>query len=110
MTDVLNHTINLNDYIYGVFDDYYSDWEKMTEFGFNNHTFKFKRAYLESEGVDQTNDYVTLNGTTGVIGVKPDGQEVNQAAVGRTPIIEVTALVNGKVHARLYQNHCYRQF
>lgn len=102
MTDVLNHTINLNDYIYGVFDDYYSDWEKMTEFGFNNHTFKFKRVYLESEGVDQTNDYVTLNETTGVIGVKPagqEGQEVNQAAVGRTPIIEVTALVNGKVHA-----------
>lgn len=99
MTDVLNHTINLNDYIYGVFDDFYGDWEKMTEFGFNNHTFKFRRVYLESEGVNQTNDYVTLNETTGVIGVKPDGQKVNQAAVGRTPIIEVTALVNGKVHA-----------
>ncbi|HRU62612.1 MAG TPA: hypothetical protein P5565_14175, partial [Bacteroidia bacterium] len=99
MTDVLNHTINLNDYIYGVFDDYYSDWEKMTEFGFNNHTFKFKRVYLESEGVNQTNDYVYLNETTGVIGVKHDGNKVNQAAVGRTPIVEVTALVNGKVHA-----------
>lgn len=99
MTDVLNHTINLNDYIYGVFDDYYGDWEKMKEFGFNTHVFKFRRVYLESEGVNQTNDYVTLNETTGVIGVKPAGQEVNQAAVGRTPIIEVTALVNGKVHA-----------
>lgn len=99
MTDVLNHTINLNDYIYGVFDDHYDVWEKMTEFGFNNHTFKFKRVYLESEGVNQTNDYVTLNETTGVIGVKPDGNKVNQAAVGRTPIVEVTALVNGKVHA-----------
>ncbi len=99
MTDVLNHTINLNNYIYGMFDDYYEDWEKMTEFGFNAHTFKFRRVYLESEGVNQTNDYVTLNETTGVIGVKPDGNKVNQAAVGRTPIVEVTALVNGKVHA-----------
>lgn len=99
MTDVLNHTINLNNYIYGMFDDYYGDWEKMTEFGFNAHTFKFRRVYLESEGVNQTNDYVTLNETTGVIGVKPDGNKVNQAAVGRTPIVEVTALVNGKVHA-----------
>jgi hypothetical protein len=98
-TDVLNHTINLNEYIYGVFDDYYGDWEKMTEFGFNTHTFKFRRVYLESEGVNQTNDYVTLNETTGVIGVKPAGQSVNAAAVGRTPIVEVTALVNGKVHA-----------
>ncbi|HHV84348.1 MAG TPA: hypothetical protein GXX42_00785 [Petrimonas sp.] len=99
MADVLNHTINLNDFIYGIFDDYYGDWEKMKEFGFNTHTFKFKRVYLESEGVNQTNDYVTLNETTGVIGVKADGNKVNQAAVGRTPIVEVTALVNGKVHA-----------
>lgn len=99
MADVTNHTINLNDYIYGVFDDYYGDWEKMKEFGFNTHTFKFRRVYLESEGVNQSNDYVTLNETTGVIGVKPAGNSVNQAAVGRTPIVEVTALVNGKVHA-----------
>lgn len=99
MTDVLNHTINLNDYIYGMFFDYFGDWEKMTEYGFNAHTFKFRRVYLESEGVNQSNDYVTLNETTGVIGVVPAGQTVNQAAVGRTPIVEVTALVNGKVHA-----------
>lgn len=99
MADVLNHTINLNDFIYGIFDDYYGDWEKMKEFGFNTHTFKFKRVYLASEGVNQTNDYVTLNETTGVIGVKPAGTSVNEAAVGRTPIVEVTALVNGKVHA-----------
>ena len=99
MTDVLNHTINLNDYIYGVFDDIYDDWANMKEFGFNAHTFKFRRVFLESEGVNQSNDYVTLNETTGVIGVIPDGNNVNQAAVNRTPIVEVTALVNGKVHA-----------
>lgn len=97
--NVLNHTINLNDYIYGMFDDYYSNWEKMNEFGFNAHTFKFRRVYLESEGVNQSNDYVTLNETTGVIGVVPASGQVNAAAVGRTPIVEVTALVNGKVHA-----------
>lgn len=99
MTDVLNHTINLNDYIYGVFKDYTAAWPKMNASGFNTHTFKFRRVYLESEGVNQSNDYVTLNETTGVIGVKPAGNSVNQAAVNRTPIVEVTALVNGKVHA-----------
>ena len=98
-TDVLNHTINLNDYIYGMFDDYYGNWEKMNEFGFNAHTFKFRRVYLQNEGVNQTNDYVSLNETTGVIGVVADNGNVNQAAVGRTPVVEVTALVNGKVHA-----------
>jgi hypothetical protein len=35
----------------------------------------------------------------GVIGVVPANGQVNAAAVGRTPIVEVTALVNGKVHA-----------
>lgn len=98
--DVLNHTINLNDYIYGVFDDYYGDWSEMSEFGFNNHTFKFRLVPLGTEGVDQSYDYLTFNGTTGVIGVKPAaGNIVNQAAVGRTPVVEVTAVVNGKVHA-----------
>lgn len=97
-TDVLNHTINLNDYIYGMFDDNYSNWEKMNEFGFNAHTFKFRRVYLQSEGVNQSNDYVNLT-EDGVIGVVPANGQVNAAAVGRTPIVEVTALVNGKVHA-----------
>ncbi|MFA6838916.1 MAG: hypothetical protein WCR12_08760, partial [Dysgonamonadaceae bacterium] len=99
MTDVLDHTINLNDFIYGVFDDFYGDWSEMSEFGFNNHTFKFRLVPLGTEGVDQSYDYLNFNGTTGVIGVKPAGNTVNQAAVGRTPVVEVTALVNGKVHA-----------
>lgn len=98
-TDVLNHTINLNDYIYGAFDNNFNQLVKMNEFGFNAHTFKFRRVYLQSEGVNQSNDYVTLNETTGVIGVVPANGQVNAAAVGRTPIVEVTALVNGKVHA-----------
>lgn len=101
MADVLNHTINLNDYIYGIFRDYYGDWEKMLDWGFDKHVFKFRRVYLQSEGVNQTNDYVDLNPDTGVIGVVPanNGQNVNQAADGRTPIVEVTAVVDGKVHA-----------
>ncbi len=98
--NVLNHTINLNEYVYGVFQDYYSKWVKMNDFGFNDHTFKFRLVSLSSEGVDQSMNYVTLNETTGVIGVKPAaGNLVNAAAVGRTPVVEVTAMVNGKVHA-----------
>ncbi|MDD3309768.1 MAG: hypothetical protein PHY69_07420 [Dysgonamonadaceae bacterium] len=97
--DVLNHTINLNDYIYGVFDEFFGGWSEMKEFGFNDHTFKFRLVSLSSEGTDQSMDYVTLNETTGVIGVKPAGSLVNAAAVGRTPVVEVTAVVNGKVHA-----------
>lgn len=99
MTDVLNHTINLNDYIYGVFEDYYGDWRKMLDFGFDKHSFKFRLVPLGTEGVDQSYDYLNFDGTTGVIGVKPAGTTVNQAAVGRTPVVEVTAVVNGKVHA-----------
>lgn len=98
--NVLNHTINLNEYVYGVFQDYYSKWVKMNDFGFNDHSFKFRLVSLSSEGVDQSMNYVTLNETTGVIGVKPAaGNLVNAAAVGRTPVVEVTAMVNGKVHA-----------
>ena len=98
--NVLNHTINLNEYIYGVFDEYFGGWSEMSEFGFNDHTFKFRLVSLSSEGVDQSMNYVTLNETTGVIGVKPaTGNLVNAAAVGRTPVVEVTAMVNGKVHA-----------
>lgn len=98
-TDVLNHTINLNDYIYGVFDDYYGDWSKMHDFGFNSHKFVFRLVSLPNEGTNQSMDYVTLDPATGVIGVKPAGTIVNSAAVGRTPVVEVTAVVNGKVHA-----------
>lgn len=97
--DILNHTINLNDYIYGVFDDIYNDWAKMLDFGFNKHVFKYRLVNLDNEGTDQSNNYVTLDPNTGVIGVKPAGNLVNSAAVGRTPVVEVTALVNGKVHA-----------
>jgi len=89
----------LNDYIYGAFDNNFNQWVKMNDNGFNAHTFKFRRVYLQNEGVNQTNDYVSLNETTGVIGVVPANGQVNAAAVGRTPIVEVTALVNGKVHA-----------
>lgn len=99
MTDVLNHTINLNDYVYGVFEDNYHLWKEMLDFGFDQHQFKFRLVPLGTEGVDQSYDYLNFNGTTGVIGVKPAGDIVNQAAVGRTPVVEVTAVVNGKVHA-----------
>jgi phage host-nuclease inhibitor protein Gam len=99
MTDVLNHTIDLKQYIYSVFHDYHGIQQAMLDWGFDKHVFKFKRVYLQNEGVNQTNDYVNLT-EDGVIGVVPaPGNVVNQAAVGRTPIVEVTAVVNGKVHA-----------
>lgn len=97
--DVLDHTIDLNEYIYGVFDDIYGNWEELLDFGFDKHTFVYRLVNLESEGTDQSANYVTLDPNTGVIGVKPAGTLVNQAAVGRTPVVEVKAVVDGVVHA-----------
>ena len=90
--------INLNDYIYGVFGS--PATKKMLDYGFDKHTFAFRLVNLPSEGTNQSGNYVTLNGATGEMKVKPaSGNLVNQAAVGRTPVVEVTAVVNGKVHA-----------
>lgn len=87
---------NLNDYIYGVFGN---PVKKMLDYGFNKHVFKFRLVNLVSEGTAQSSDYVTLDQATGILKVKPVGSLVNQAAVGRTPVVEVTAVVDGKVYA-----------
>jgi len=91
-----NFSIDLKDYVYGVFGG--PATMKMLEYGFNKHEFTFELVELGTEGVDQSNTYVILNGST--LKVKPaTGGGINQAAVGRTPIILVKALVNGKIHA-----------
>jgi hypothetical protein len=90
--------INLNDYIYGVFEGT-AYTKKMLDYGFDKHTFVFELIDLPTEGTDQSNNYVTLDEETGELKVKPAGSLVNQAAVGRTPVVLVKAVVEGKVYA-----------
>lgn len=100
VADVLNHTINLNDSILGVYRDHFEyTLHAMLGYGFDKHKFVFELINLPNEGVNQSNRYVTLNGETGVIGVKPDNGSVNQAAVGRTPVVLAKAVVGDKVYA-----------
>lgn len=87
--------INLNNYVYTTIPSL----GDLPDFGFTADAFLFELVDLPNEGTDQSNNYVTLDGTTGVISVKPAGTLVNQAAVGRTPIVLVKAVVEGKVYA-----------
>jgi hypothetical protein len=98
LADNPNFIINLNDYIYGVFGDPAS--MKMLDYGFDKHNFTFELVTIGTEGTDQSNNYVILDGTTGELKVKPASNGgINQAAVGRTPVILVKAVVDEKVHA-----------
>jgi len=96
LADNPNFIINLNDFIYGVF----GDEMKMLDYGFDKHNFTFELVTIGTEGTDQSNNYVILDSETGELKVKPASNGgINQAAVGRTPVILVKAIVEDKVHA-----------
>jgi cell division protein FtsB len=98
-----DYSINLNDSLQAIakFND---NWRLLEEFGYDNieDHFVFELIDVENEGVNQSS-YVTLNGATGVIKVKAGSNgNPNQAAVGRTPIVLVKVVKNGKVYAAGY--------
>jgi len=98
-----DYSINLNDSLQAIakFND---NWRLLEEFGYDNieDHFVFELIDVENEGVNQSS-YVTLNGATGVIKVKAGSNgNANQAAVGRTPIVLVKVVKNGKVYAAGY--------